>query len=560
MAQTSNPSNVIMDTSDDEAAVPSGVTPQAPQAPAQVYKRKVVDEFGNEVPDSKRNRAVPNNQLKLNVLKLILHWHEYLRGVFKIKERTNIDDLADVTAVIQTVHTKFRQDSNGVGALKDKIGDAFEFTAAGKSTTYLAIKVHMRTLATKYGFHYASTDADKKAIGTLSSILGLIVAYRHRFTESRLGNTCLIFRKQGGVDETMDLSRFGLSSSHCSSLQGCRFTPAIQSAMKQSLGPLTIALNLCMNTDPRYQRAWTEAFVQAFKLVPGVEDIARILAGSRTNCRALLKLLADISLFGVTRTSNKAFFPGAMLINFVAQRHPGYRERYNPCTELTPLIDDDMIPINLINLDFSGHGALHFWNESSAYAYAIRGNPAVLDRDIASQMVFHAVFGTHKENLNLVDWMTGHKFFTRREIGDKLKGRSVSGLTVRVNIISFRYFSKMASASMSELLKGGMGQVARGPTFSGKFSEDLDPDRDFFKVVQTANSTLGAVGQITEAKLIAMLQDLKDNMIQDLQKRRVMEYGTTLFYEPIPGGNGKEYGAEANGPGNLAPKYLYQQD
>lgn len=46
------------------------------QAGAKPYKRRVVDEYGNEVPDSKRNRAVPDNVLKMNVIKLILHWHE----------------------------------------------------------------------------------------------------------------------------------------------------------------------------------------------------------------------------------------------------------------------------------------------------------------------------------------------------------------------------------------------------------------------------------------------------------------------------------------------------
>lgn len=131
------------------------------------------------------------------------------------------------------MHTKFRQDMNGVGALKDKIGDTFKFTAARQETTFGAIKAHMKKLATDYGFTYTSSDVDWTAIGTLSSILGLIVAYRHRFTEVRLRNTALLLRKVNGEDEVMELGRFGITNSHCTSWQGCRFTPLVQSSIKQ---------------------------------------------------------------------------------------------------------------------------------------------------------------------------------------------------------------------------------------------------------------------------------------------------------------------------------------
>lgn len=533
---------------------------QAAPVALRPYKRKVVDEFGNEVPDSKRNRAVPEVDMKMNAFKLVAHWHEYLRNIFDIKERNNIDDIADLTSVVQTVHTKFRQESNGFGAMKDAITDAYVFTAAGKQTTFLVIKDHMKKLAEDYGFKYINTPAANKTTGTLSSLLGLFVAYRHRFTEVRLGNTSLVFRKTKDADEVMELGRFGLTNSHCSSLSGCRFTPSVQSAMKQSLGPMTIAINLCMNTDPRYQQSWKEAFVQAFKLIPHVDEIAKTLAGSRTKCKAILRLLGDISLFGVTRTSNKACLPVSMLLVFLSKKHSGYKERYDCCTDMTPLIEDDMIPPNVRNLDFSGHGLLHFWNHSSGYSFQIRGDPTKLIPTTASQLVFHAVFGSHKENLNLVKWMTGTDFLTRREIGDAVRERSSSGLTVKVQVIRFVRFSKLASASMTQLLRGGMGAVARGPTWSGRFEEDMDADRDFFKVVQSTQTTGGSSGAITEARILAELVDLKDAMIQDLTRRRVLAYGTTDFHVPLATGDGSAYGDVVPGPGLVAPRYFYQQD
>lgn len=124
----------------DNPAVVEQPQPQTSEGQAQAvvrpYKRKVVDEYGNEVPDSKRNRAVPDDQLKMNVLKLILYWHEYLRSCFRIERRDNIDDIADITGIVRTIHTKFRQDMNGVGAMKHKITDDFQLTASGSDSFY----------------------------------------------------------------------------------------------------------------------------------------------------------------------------------------------------------------------------------------------------------------------------------------------------------------------------------------------------------------------------------------------------------------------------------------
>lgn len=430
----------------------AGAQNVVPPIQVQTAKRKNVDELGNEVPDSKRNRAVPEKNVKMNVFKLILHWHEYLRYKFNVPTRYNIDEIANLTSICSTIHTKFHQDTNGVGSLKDRITDDFEFTAVGNTLKYSQIGPTMKQIASVYGFRYQATEEDRKKLGTLSSILVLVVGYRSRFNEVRLGNTSITLKKMNDQEYEMELHRFGLNNTHCCLLHGCRYNPSLQSSMKQALGPMTTALNLCMNQDPKYAKSWKDAFCQAFKLVTGHEDIANTISGTRTKHAAILRQLADIGLFGVTRTSNKAFIPVALLLTSFEKRCPGYMERFAGAAVTLVEIPDAYLPPNIVNIDFSGHGLLHFWNSCSAFAFYIHGDPEILNGADASQMLFHAVMGTHKDNLNLLRWMTDTPFKTRRELGDVFRGRATSGKQVKLQIITYKKFSKMASAAQIDLV------------------------------------------------------------------------------------------------------------
>lgn len=167
----------------------------------------------------------------------------------------------------------------------------------------------------------------------------------------------------------------------------------------------------------------------------GCEEIANLLSGSRKQHNNIIRLLGDICQFGVTRTSNKAFIPMSLILTS-AMTNVLYKAHFIAQNELTDeAITDEMIPVNLQNLDFSGHGLLAFWNSLRTFQFSLRGNPAILTPNLAGQALFHAVFGTHKENLNLLEWMTGQHFDTRREVGDKFQKRASSGMSVKTNII-----------------------------------------------------------------------------------------------------------------------------
>lgn len=95
-------------------------------------------------------------------------------------------------------------------------------------------------------------------------------------------------------NENIELEQFKLNNTHCPYLTGCRYTPSTQSSMKQSLGPLTIVINLCMNTNPRFANSWIGAFCQAFKLIRNAQAIVKLLSGSKKKYANIVRFVRAI--------------------------------------------------------------------------------------------------------------------------------------------------------------------------------------------------------------------------------------------------------------------------
>lgn len=524
-------------------------------------KRKNVDVEGNEIPDSKRNKAIPEVDKKHKALLFILHSHEWLMVEFAVTDRANIDAVADITSVIVTCHNYNRQTANGVGGLRELIDDEFVFIANGMELPGKIVAKGLKALAERYGFKYSRNDDDRKNIGTLSSILSLVGGYRHRLSEVRLGNVVIMKTKKGNEELTMELSRFGLNNSHAPFLTGCSYTPSLQSSMKQSLGPLTVLINLTLNTEEKYARAWKDAFCQAFKLVPNIEEMANLLAGSRAKYSSLIRALGDLCHFGITRSSNKAFIPAAMLIRVNSTHCPVYKARFGQSlSNYQFTLEANNLGMPLRNLDFSGHGLLYFWNQAATERFTMRGDGDNMSEETAAQINFHSVMGSQKENLDLLDWMTGAKFQTRREMGNCFAKKGESGKHVAFTPIPFQRFAKLASAAQTDFIRGGKGQVSRAPVFSGQCRVEVDADSELFRILKTSQETMGSFGLMTDDRAMAIINGVKATINTRISADKMIKYGTTSFYLPCAEAEGKEYGNAVEAPRMLKPRYFYQQD
>lgn len=544
----------VMDI-EDQGASGSNVT-----ATPVSTKRKLVDADGKEVSDSKRSKAEVNITQKQEAIALILHWHEYLVKKFGGLYIKNIDIVADVTSIVYTVHTKFRQEGNGFGSMKDRITDDFEFKVLNQTLRWRDIKTDMATIARLYRFVYDGTAANKERIGTLSSLLVLFGAFRSRLSEVRMGNDKVTYKKRDGRCEEMQLSQFGLNNSHCIFLTGCTYTPTLQSSMKGSLGPLTIVLNLCLTTDTRYQASWVAAFTQTFKLLPNVHEIAEVLKGSKQNHVTIIEMLGNLCMAGIARPSNKAFIPMSLMMQ-VARRQEIYHAFFQTAVSTTEPITPNHLHTTIKTMDFSGKGLYTLWNSARDLQFEMRAGEGMTNRT-AQEVMLHAAFGTHKENFALLEWMTGHSFQTRREIDGQFRGRGSRTRTVGpFHLIPFRVVTKLANAAQTDFLVGGKGQICRAPTFSGSYSQRVDLSGDFIKIFRDAEteSRYSATGGVPG--IISTLRRITNNIRERITKEGRIKFGTTMFYMPCPDDEPEPYyGDVVEEPQNLVERYFYQQD
>nr|APG77879.1 nucleocapsid protein [Jingshan Fly Virus 1] len=529
--------------------VPEEMDDDVPLPPEESRtKRKLVSPDGRELQEAKKQRANPEMDVKTKAICCILHWHEFLLKEFTVK-REHIDDVADITSICWTAHTKFRQETNAVGSLINKITDDHEFKIHLSAVKWSKIK-GLKTIAAEYGFDYGTTDNSRSKTGTLGSILCILTSFRPRFNEVRVGTNGVVLKKEGSDTYVMPIEQFGLSSRHQVLTTGCTFNPTLQSSMKQSLGPMTIAINLAMQQETNFQKPWKSAFVNCFKLIPYAQSIADLIAGEKQKNTALMCMLGDIALFGTTRASNKVAFPMSLLLT-VAWKDAIYAEYFKGTC---PNVSLKHIPPFVKFLDFSGAGAYSFWGLAKDTLYFARRGENMTERTI-KECVFLAAWGMQKEDLGILKYMTGHEFQTRREMGNQFKERG-SGPDIKVSLIGFRRVCKLASASQTNFVTGGKGQICRAPTVSGKCELRVQLDDDIYKVLEEARED-HIPGALEQSKILARLARVKETIGQRIKKEGVIKYGTTDFYVKAENGN---YGDKATDAPVLTSKYFYGQD
>lgn len=481
---------------------------EAPQNPPQ--KRKITDVAGNEIPDPKRNRAPVNADLKYIIWCFIIHLHEAMRIMYGVGDRENVDTYAEMTSHVLSLHNRKRQELNGVGSVKEKVHDDKDMLVAGVNKKAREVMTLYDRVALLCGIKYERTTESKKTIGTLSAILSLLACYKDRFNEVRVGVSSIVVRKTATEVHHTPLSQIGLETYHQVTLSGINYTPSKQSSVKASLGPMTIAYNLATTQHANFRKTWERLFCQVFKFVPNHTDIAAVLAGSMDQNPIMLRHLADLSIWGVTRAANKAHFPMAMILQTAYIKSAAYKAYWDGRTldNIDQPVIPEMYPAVIRNLDFSGHGALGLWNAAGCCTLRMKG-AAPLTQNMASELLFHAVWGTHVEDLGYLQWITNHPFSTRKAMGSAMQKRGTSAGTVLCPIIPFRYFSKLANAALNNMLAGTSGQISAMHRFSGTRRVDVNLEGPLLRTLSAHNATVAVGGTMSVDRLNHMLMTLK---------------------------------------------------
>lgn len=485
----------------------------------------------------------------------ILHWHEWAAFEFKV-EHNHIDGMATISSFIFTAHSRLIKAGSGKGGLiakTDAVGIVHKIGSITKKPS--DFEKGIEKISKAYGFSYKRGAPKNESIGSLNALVALVVGWELRLTEVRMGNLKI---SKGRSEETRpyNLEHYGMNKRHDALLAGVCFAPSIQSAMKGGLGPMTVAIILC-ETSQEYQDKWKKTFVEIFKLLPFAQELADALAGSGQRKVALLKALADICLFGIARAQNKAFIPASMLMS-VARDNGTYTAFATGGASPEGIVK---IPEEMKSLNFSGIGLYSFWQRICTgdrkfwMATRTKGGESEM-----GQMLFHSIFGTHREDLSLVEWMTGEVFKTRNEMGDHVKQKLKEGTEQTfLKMIPYKYISNLAYAAQTDFISGGQGQISRVPVFSGYCSQNVDLDGELFKVLTTQQQMHFYSGTSVFEKLMRKLERVKEIIQERIKKDMAINFRTTDFTE-VQGMNLNKYGAVIKFPGKLKGKYFFKQE
>ncbi|CAB0011744.1 unnamed protein product [Nesidiocoris tenuis] len=145
-----------------------------------------------------------------------------------------------------------------------------------------------------------------------------------------------------------------------------------------------------------------------------------------------------------------------------------------------------------------------------------------------AQYIFHGVWGTHWEDLELLRWMTGREFVDRRTFGEGFRKTSEAGYQ-SVRMIPFLYYYKRAQALTTRFTcprnRLGQQQVSNKVTFAGKRTIPLTKSLTSY-MGKSANWQVYETGS-----LLAALAKHKERVFNEFSKEGVRNLGTTDWYK-----------------------------
>lgn len=137
---------------------------------------------------------------------------------------------------------------------------------------------------------------------------------------------------------------------------------------------------------------------------------------------------------------------------------------------------------------------------------------------MASQIAFHSLFGTYKEDLSILSQITNvGKWFTREELGTCFRSQGSSSELTKFAFPEVTHYAKMSCANQTGMLSGVYNQVTTVPCFSGKRLHLFDAD--FFEHIEKKR-TVGTVG-----KTLGQIMNVLTSTLEELHEKIRMSMG-----------------------------------
>lgn len=479
-----------MDT--DTGAGPSGL------------KRKrndtIVDpDTKQEIQDPKRPRMTLNNDKKVKCLKALAFSYNRMIGMLVgimypvktppdpaaaklelAKLKTEVILASQITSIIFTAHNVNRQKVKGANTnMQTKAGTTdynIHFMGVDYSVPRAEINKIWLEETKKEGLEYKnfSMDSEENWYGTMGPYLHMFAAFKLRMDELRLGHGTMPITKKDGTHTSFQVSKYGLTGAHHILLEGSSFPPERRSSIVQSLGPMTAFL--CMvRTEGMYRNKFAAAVKRAMSHIPAIDDIIELTKNVKMpfELSTLVSLIAEILLITTPRQATRMCFP----LNFLA-------------VTLEPMkIEDQNNFLKFFNT--TGSGGWLLYKSCMTKTWSMQGS---MTEEIASQILYHSIFATYKEDLSILSQITRTgNWYTREEMGKSFRNITGGSATILRPPIQVVY-AKMSCANQTGLLSGVYNQVSCLPCFSGpriqNFGEDFFDHIEKRRVIGSGRKSL----------------------------------------------------------------------
>lgn len=365
-----------------------------------------------------------------------------------------------------------------------------------------------RDILANNGLDYnVDKDSNKNWVGTMGPYLNMLGCWGLRLQELRVGHTKMPVARVGDKMSVVPIEKYGLSPAHAVHLEGITYPPERRASMSMSLGALTTVL--CMlRTKGKYRNKWENAVKKTLSHIPAITDFISL---TETNSAAeyvkpALALLGDILLVTTSRQSQRGCIPLCMLHYLYVQMN-----------------DVDKV-IFLDNFDLSGKGLSYTYKQlqRSHQKFNLEMDGT---EEQSSQIVFHTIFGTFKEDLGVLKSITSvGNWSTRQELG---KAFTKSKEVVRsFSLPTLKYYSKLCSANQSEFHTSNVGQVASVPFFSG--TRRVTFGEDFYEHMERDKSHTQTAKTMTN--VVHIWSNYVTEILTRVQKNGTSKYGTKSWY------------------------------
>jgi hypothetical protein len=339
---------------------------------------------------------------------------------------------------------------------------------------------------------------------TMGPCLEMFSLYPLRVNELRLGHNHMPITQDGCVYKGFPVSKYRLSGAHHVLLEGVSYPPARKASFVQCLGPMTAWL--CMlRGEGIYRNKYATAVKKAMPHVPCIGDIIDLTRTTTASEIAYLTVLvAEILLATTSRQKTRMFFP-ITVFTAVWNNHEDTKKF---CEFFRS----------------TGEGGWYTYKVASALEnkFTINGH---MEPEKASQIVFHGIFGSYKEDLSILSQTTDISlWYTKEEMGPCFRQQDKSDQVTKIQLPKLKYYSKTFFNQTGHLSKE-YNQVATVPCFSGyrvqKFNfnsfEHLEKKR-----IMSDRKSLSGIIRI----LVTTLEELHDP-----KKEGGIDMGTTNWID-----------------------------